>query len=167
MLAIRCPGLPASRARAPNFHFDTVAGRYVVLSFLGSAGRAESAAVVNHVSNDLRSRFDDDKIAFFGVTIDAEDEAKGRVAEMVPGIRYFFDFDTSVSALYGAADSENAGQDGVAYRCFTLVLDPFMRVMANIPISDPDKHNAALGARSSARCPRSTSTPARRSMRQF
>jgi predicted 2-oxoglutarate/Fe(II)-dependent dioxygenase YbiX/peroxiredoxin len=126
----------------PNFHFDAVAGRYLVLSFFGSSTPAASAKVLKHLTSGLRRRFNDDTLAFFGVTIDPDDE--GRLKEELPGIRYFLDFDHRVSALYGAIDPEEAGSKAPAYEGFTLVLDPFLRVIANIPLANPKKHNEAL-----------------------
>ncbi|HLC08747.1 MAG TPA: 2OG-Fe(II) oxygenase [Methyloceanibacter sp.] len=126
----------------PNFHFDAVAGRYLVLTFFGSSAPAASGKVLKHITTDLRHHFDDDNIAFFGVSIDPEDE--GRIKEALPGIRFFLDFDRKVSALYGAVDAEQAAAKTPAYDGFTLVLDPFLRVIANIPLANPKKHNEAL-----------------------
>lgn len=126
----------------PNFHFDSVAGRYLVLSFFGSCAQAASDKVRKHVTTDLRHQFDDDKLAFFGVSIDPDDEK--RLKESLPGIRFFLDFDRKVSALYGAIDAEKIDAKAPAYDGFTLVLDPFLRVIANIPLANPKKHNETL-----------------------
>ena len=129
----------------PAFHFDTAAGRYLVLSFYGSAAVERNAAVIAYVSTKLRPLFNDDNIAFFGVSIDPNDETEQRVKQMDPGIRYFWDFDGAVSALYGAIDApEMPLLDPAAYRPFTLVIDPSLRVMANIPMTDIAKHNDML-----------------------
>lgn len=129
----------------PRYNFDTVAGRYIVLSFLGSAAHPASAEVLNHVTTTLRPHFDDEKIAFFGVSVDPEDERAARVAQMLPGIRYFFDVDRKVSEAYGAVDGSLEKADGVAFRPFTLVLDPLMRVIANLPLAHAKQHNDQLG----------------------
>src|SRR5258708_5789689 len=88
----------------PTFHFDTVAGRYIVLTFYGAATPEKNAAVLRHVATSLRAFFDDENCAFFGVSVDPADEVQKRVAQMDPGIRYFWDFDGKVSVLYGAID---------------------------------------------------------------
>lgn len=127
----------------PTFHFDTAAGRYLVLSFFGSAAIEKNAAALSHIGTKLRPLFDDENIAFFGVSIDSADEDERRVKQMDPGIRYFWDFDGAVSALYGAIDA--AGISGeTAYRSFTLVIDPDLRVVANISMADAAKHNEML-----------------------
>ena len=43
---------------------------------------------------------------FFGVSLDPEDEAAGRVADRIPGYRRFRDFDLTASRRYGVADKE-------------------------------------------------------------
>ncbi len=136
------PWFNCRSANNPNFHFDSVAGRFLVLSFFGSCAEAASEKVRKHVTSDLRHHFDDDKLAFFGVSIDPKDER--HLQESLPGIRFFFDFDRKVSAIYGAIDPEKIDAKSPAYDRFTLVLDPFLRVIANIPLANPKKHNETL-----------------------
>src|SRR4051794_39542580 len=75
-----------------NFAFDTMAGRYVVLSFFGSASDANAAKMLAEVAAH-RARFDDSNTCFFGVSTDPEDEKSARLRESLPGIRYIWDFD--------------------------------------------------------------------------
>jgi hypothetical protein len=91
------PGDPAPwfRQRStsnPAYAFDTVAGRYVVLCFFGTAGdeQGRSALAAAQTNRDL---FDDEKACFFGVSVDPADRDSGRVREMLPGLRHFWDFD--------------------------------------------------------------------------
>lgn len=129
----------------PEFNFDTAAGRYLVLTFFGSAKSEKSASVLKMISGELRRYFDDNKVSFFGVSIDPHDETESRVREMIPGIRYFWDFDCMVSTGYGAIDPESPKTDGqLVYHSFTLVLDPFLRVIGNITLADAEKHNQIL-----------------------
>ena len=128
----------------PTFNFDTVAGRYIVLTFFGTASAPKNANSLNYINSDLRRYFDDQNIAFFGVTIDPEDQQLSRVVQMLPGIRYFWDFDRKISRLYGAITKEEITTALASYTPFTLLLDPNLRVLANIPLSDADKHNQIL-----------------------
>lgn len=112
-----------------RYVFDTVAGRYVVISFFGSAANPIAAKVLEDIASH-RGRFDDANVCFFGVSVDPEDELLRRVANSIPGIRYFWDLDRSVSALYGAAQADGA------YRRVTYVLDPALRVLAVLPMSE-------------------------------
>ena len=49
-----------------QFHFDTVAGRLIVLCFFGSAGDSASRRVLSDAIAQ-RDVFDDDTACFFGV----------------------------------------------------------------------------------------------------
>ena len=126
----------------PNFFFDTVAGRYVVLSFFESAARPDSRRILDDIWQ-ARERFSDDHVTFFGVSQDPLDKEPARVQEQIPGVRYFWDFDRKLSSEYGASQLDpNTGlQKFVAH---TVVLDPRLRTLATIPFDDPATHVARL-----------------------
>ncbi|NQD93625.1 redoxin domain-containing protein [Pseudomonas sp. CrR25] len=111
-----------------RFVFDTTAGRYMVLCFFGSATEPVSAQVLQLLLAQ-RPRFDDDNLCFFGVSVDPEDERLQRVSTALPGVRYVWDFDRAVSALYGAVQADGA------YRRVSYVLDPLLRVLAVLPFA--------------------------------
>lgn len=139
------PWFTCASSNNPKYNFQTVAGRYVVLCFYGSTTITKNAQVLNYCNNELRSFFDDDHICFFGISIDYKDQNNPIVKENLVGIRYFWDFDAQVSLLYGAIDSvESLTQTEIRYNSFTLVLDPCLRIIDNIPIEDADKHNQQL-----------------------
>lgn len=128
------PGDPApafvQRAVAnPRFVFSSAAGRYLVLCFFGSAADAHAQAALAAVKarGDL---FDDAHASFFGVSVDPADEAQRRVQDSYPGYRFLWDFDLSVSKLYGAVPTEAApsGQ-GLRMRRTWVVIDPTLRVL--------------------------------------
>src|ERR1043165_7004243 len=83
----RLPALSGS----PNYQFDTVAGRHVLMLFFGSAKPEPSAAALAVVARH-RALFDDKAACFFGITLDREDEAQGRIAQQIPGIRFLLDY---------------------------------------------------------------------------
>ncbi|WP_020655349.1 2OG-Fe(II) oxygenase [Massilia niastensis] len=136
------PAFAARTASNPRYAFYTAAGRYVVLSFLGSAAQDDTRQVLRYVE-ERRALFDDSHLSFFGVSIDPNDEALGRLRDMIPGIRYFRDLDRKVSRQYGALASGPAST--TLYRPFTLVLDPMLRVIASIPLLPAEHHNKVLG----------------------
>ena len=138
------PWFVARSSSKPQFHFDAAAGRYLVLSFFGAITDPASASAIEYISTGLRRHFDDDKVALFGISIDPDDESQGRVTGTLPGIRYFLDFDRKVSELYGAVGPGDSIADLATYRRFTLVLDPYLRVIANIQLTDAGQHNAQL-----------------------
>jgi len=118
-----------------NFVFSSVAGRYIVLCFFGSAaeprGRAALQSVLAH-----RHHFDDISCSFFGVSNDPEDERQKRVASRLPGIRFFWDSDGKISRLYGAiAHDATLGKGETHVHRFWVVLDPTLRVLFIAPFA--------------------------------
>lgn len=121
---------PAFRQRCTSnedYSFDSAAGRYLVLCFFATAGDEGGQNMLRILEED-RDLFDDKRAAFFGVSIDPEDEKKARVKETMPGIRYFWDFDYNVSKMYGSIPVDADGGP-VTIRRFWLVLDPMMRIL--------------------------------------
>lgn len=128
-----------------KFYFETVAGRYIVLCFYGSTFIEKNAQVINYCTNELRHFFNDQKVAFFGVSVDPKDRELNRVKTILPGIRYFWDFDYQVSLLYGAIESlPSPSTEPIHFNSFTLVIDPSLRIIAHIPIREAEKHNEHL-----------------------
>jgi predicted 2-oxoglutarate/Fe(II)-dependent dioxygenase YbiX len=137
------PGEPVPwfRARAiggsDNYVFDTVGGRYVLLLFLGRAGEPRAAEALACALRH-RALFDDVRACFFGVTGDPEDETAGRVAQQLPGIRFFLDPGGALPALFGAAG------EGEAERRHWLIVDPMLRAVAAYPLEAGEAAIAAL-----------------------
>ena len=129
------PGDPAPYFKArstvnPQFNFDTVAGRYIVLSFFGSSRLPASEALLNAIV-ERGERFDVTNVIFFGVTSDPEDLE--RIRHQDNGRIYFFDLDLNISRLYGVV-GEPAGDDAArTLTPTTFILDPALRVVAIIP----------------------------------
>jgi predicted 2-oxoglutarate/Fe(II)-dependent dioxygenase YbiX len=131
------PGEPVPWFRAKaiggsdNYVFDTAAGRHMLLLFFGRAaepGAAEAlACALRH-----RALFDDVSACFFGVTSDPEDEASKRVAQWLPGIRFFLD-PGGLAGLFGAVE-----------RRHWLLVDPMLRAVATFPLEAGEAAVAAL-----------------------
>jgi len=113
-----------------NFVFDTAAGRYIVLTFFGSAAHPASRRVLDDIESN-HSRFDVLNACFFGVSADATDQRQARVTQKWPGVIYLWDFDLSLARKYEVAV---AGSNN--YAAQTLILDPAMRILAIVPFDD-------------------------------
>jgi predicted 2-oxoglutarate/Fe(II)-dependent dioxygenase YbiX/peroxiredoxin len=122
----RAPALSGS----PAYAFDTVAGRHVLMLFFGSARIPAAREALAHVQRH-RNLFDDRSACFFGITNDPQDAEQGRIAQQLPGIRFFLDLDHRVSALYGAEER--------TYRPHWLLLDPALRVLATWPLQQGEQ----------------------------
>lgn len=120
----------------PRYAFDTAAGRYLALCFLGSARNRQTQAAVREVLGrpDL---FNDDHAAFFAVSNDPDDEAESRLDNRLPGFRVFWDSDLTIARLYGAVarDADPAARP-LAIARHWVVIDPAMRVIATIPFRE-------------------------------
>jgi predicted 2-oxoglutarate/Fe(II)-dependent dioxygenase YbiX/peroxiredoxin len=127
----------------PNYAFDTVAGRYVILCFYGSAGHAPAALAVKSAINN-RDLLNDAHASFFGVSNDPADRDQVRVAEMLPGIRHFWDFNGEVGKTYGALPVEFAGNGPAALRPIWVVLDPTLRVLKIFPFEADSAEGAKV-----------------------
>lgn len=127
------PWFVARGTEQRRFSFDTVAGRYVVLCFLGSVGDASVAAALHVALVKHRRLFDDTNACLFGISIDVEDERQSRLRQAT-GVRPIWDFDQAISRLYGAA----AEDDPSGYKRFWLVLDPMLRVLRMEPLEQAE-----------------------------
>lgn len=126
--------------KKPRYSFNTAAGRHIVLVFFGSSMQPEAREVLQRMQS-LRPLFDDQRVAFFGVTTDQGDVQLERVQDAMPGVRYFHDFDGQVSALYGARLADGS------HRAVSYLLDPRLRVLMRLDWNgDPAGHIARLKA---------------------
>jgi predicted 2-oxoglutarate/Fe(II)-dependent dioxygenase YbiX/peroxiredoxin len=129
----------------PDFAFDTVAGRYIVLCFYGTGADEIGRGALAAFQEQHRSLFDDDKIALFGVSVDPADLAQGRAKQILPGIRHFWDFDGKVGRLYGALPHDASGVGGPLRR-FWMVLNPTLRVRAIFPFKPDGSDSGEVAA---------------------
>lgn len=133
---------PWFRAKAlsgnDGYAFDTAAGRAILLLFLGTVSQSVSAAALSLVAAQ-RGLFDDERGCFFGVTTDPEDATQGRIAQHLPGIRFFLDYDRRVSLLYGVSEGDR-------YTLGWLVLDRQLRVAGRFAIGEGEAAIACYAA---------------------
>lgn len=66
----------------PRYHFNTAAGRSIVLCFFESAVDTISQRILEEFFK-YREVFDDDRSSFFGVSVDPEDERLARIRQHI------------------------------------------------------------------------------------
>jgi hypothetical protein len=130
---------PWFSARTPScqdFQFSAAGGRYVLLSFIGSAASEQMRAMLAQLGqrHDL---FNDNFASHFVISCDPADEASGRLSER-PGQYVFWDTGGAVTRLYGLG--QPAPSDKLTIMQASLVLDPMLRVLAILPLQDPGRH---------------------------
>lgn len=124
------PDFTTSSTSNPQYHFNTVAGRYVVLCFFRSAADEMSQQILKDLFQ-YRALFDDENFCFFGISTDPDDRQLSRVEQQLPGIRYLWDFERTVSQLFSATEP-----------C-TYILDERLRVLAVFPFNPEPNHHVA------------------------
>lgn len=127
----------AASTSNPTYSFSSVAGRYVVMCFFGSASLPISQAVLSGILQ-YRQLFDDESCCFFGVSIDPADQGRSPIQEQIPGIRFFWDFDQAISRQFGVIDNHEV------YTQCTFILDERLRVLSVIPFAPEVESHAQL-----------------------
>ena len=140
------PGDPlprfTQRCQGIKFAPDAMAGWYLVFCLFGSAADPRARRALDAVAA-RRDRFDDARFSFFGITTDPEDEAKGGVADAMPGIRFMWDADETASRLLGALPTRK-GEGEETYRRLWVVVDPTLHVLDTIPFAEDGSDAEAL-----------------------
>lgn len=138
------PWFKQSSTSNPNYSFDTAAGRYIVMCFVGSTAD-ETGKNMLRITEEYRDLFNDQKISFFSISIDPTDKSEKRLRQALPGIRHFWDFDYKISHMYGATPESATGQDILPYRRMWLVLNPALRIRAIFPgtLNGEERHQIA------------------------
>ena len=121
----------------PRFAFHSTAGRYVVLSFIGSADQPIGREVAAGWAK-VAGEFDSNRITVFAVSSDRQDKEQGRIKEAAAFLA-FWDFDHEVARLYGMLERAPDGT-GRVYSCRSVVLDHQLRVLAVVPMGDGKDH---------------------------
>ena len=126
-----------------RYAFHSVGGRHVLMLFFGTASQPGAKAALDVVGKH-RKLFDDEYAIFFGVTVDPTDVAQKRIAQSLPGIRHFLDYDRAVSSLYGAAHQDQR------YEPFWLLMDRELRIVGKYPLAQGEEAIADLKRRTAA-----------------
>src|SRR5579863_10707395 len=102
------------------FNLQVAAGRWIVLSFLGSPADPKADRELTKLLRDTKL-FDEDKIIFCGIFTVPPEDATPYVAMSTPAISFLADYDGAISRSFGAADMPR-----------TVVLDPMLRAVADV-----------------------------------
>ena len=113
----------------PRFVVSSLAGRYVLLGFLGSAaqpGIAESLTALTGAAAGLNG----DHACAMLISIDPADREQGRIPQNLPFWRAVWDFDGAVSRAHGVVSSDGPAMH---YNPCWQLLDPQLRVLESVP----------------------------------
>ena len=108
----------------PRYVFDTAAGRYLLLAIV-PAGPAVARAVASIERH--RAAFNDVHASAF-VLIVGKDKGRKKREDSIPGLRFLFDEDAAVAALYGATGAER-----------WYLIDPALHIMTVVGPEQADQ----------------------------
>ena len=123
-----CPIFTERSSNSPALKIDTIAGRWLVLTFIGGMADPKAAAVVPLLA--ASPEFDDDHASLFFVTADPADETSAHLPLRFPGVRAYWDFERAV------AKELEVGPDGLT----TVLISPRLQIAALIHEPDPARH---------------------------
>lgn len=126
--------VPPFHARAhcnPRYAFDSVAGRYVVVSFVDAGTDAFVSAAL-----DTRDLFDDTLASLFLVVSKSACDSHAALSDRLPGVRILWDDDGRIADIFGKPPRFDTTRANVG----SWILDPGLRVIDVVPNAAPDRH---------------------------
>jgi len=115
------PWFAAPLVTGGSFDLHVFAGRWVVLAFLGSPADPRVDEKIAELRRD-QNLFDEDRIIVRGVLTAAPSSVAKFAEAAAKAISFVADYDGAISRAYGALNSPR-----------TIVLDPMLRAVADIP----------------------------------
>jgi predicted 2-oxoglutarate/Fe(II)-dependent dioxygenase YbiX/peroxiredoxin len=115
-----------------SFNLQVAAGRWIVLAFLGSPANPRAEAELAELVREA-ALFDPDRIVFYGVLTAPPADPAPYLKLCTAAMSFIADYDGAVSRAFGAADAAR-----------TIVLDPMLRAVANVPWSEPAGHASTV-----------------------
>lgn len=122
---------------SPSFLFGNMAGRWTVLTFIGSAGHPAPRAVIAgfRARSDL---FDGQRVTHITLSNDARDHKDHRIVDRPPGYLLLWDLDQRVSRQLGVISGPPGARPTLT--ALSYIVDPSLHVAATLPITDPGRH---------------------------
>jgi peroxiredoxin len=114
------------------FNLQVAAGRWIVLSFLGSPSNPKAQQEVTELLGEAHL-FHEDRIVFYGVLTAPPSDPSYYTGLSTSAISFIADYAGAVSRAYGAAEMPR-----------TIILDPMLRAVANIPWDHPAGHATSV-----------------------
>lgn len=111
-----------------SFNLQVAAGRWICLSFLGSPTNPRVKEEVAALLRDAHI-FEENKLVFYGVMTAPPEDIASYSALSNPAVSFVADYDGAISRSFGATEMPR-----------TIVLDPMLRAIADIPWDYPAGH---------------------------
>jgi predicted 2-oxoglutarate/Fe(II)-dependent dioxygenase YbiX len=115
-----------------SFSLQVAAGRWIVLSFLGSPQNPRVQAELTELLRESQAP-DPDRLVFYGVLTTPPADPTPYLGLCSPATAFIADYDGEISRSFGAEGQPR-----------TIVLDPMLRAVADIPWDHPAGHASAV-----------------------
>lgn len=122
------PWFTANLIGTGSFSLSVAAGRFIVLSFLGSPDDPRAQAELAEILRDAHL-FNEDRIVFYGLFTSPPVDPASYVARGTSALAFLADYDGAITKNYGAAAMPR-----------TVILDPMLRAIANIGFDHQGGH---------------------------
>jgi peroxiredoxin len=126
------PWFSARTVSGASFDLHVSAGRWIALCFLGSPADPRADRELSELLAESHL-FDPDRLVCYGVLTAPPDDLARYVDISTRALSFLADYDGAISRTYGAAEMPR-----------TVILDPMMRAVANIPWDYADGHAKAV-----------------------
>lgn len=128
----------------PAYHFESVGGYRVILSFLGGTQSDRTQQALNQFAA-LQHQLEALNTPFFGVLSDPDDSPLQSLIEVPSYFKLLWDFDRTVSLLYGVCrHSQQQPNQQLDYVPTTFVLNQNLQVMGVFELHEPADHVAQV-----------------------
>ena len=115
-----------------SFNLSVAAGRWIVLSFLGAPANPRVEQELAQIFQSAQL-FDEDRIVFYGIFSAPPDDPTPYLTRTTSAVSFLADYDGAIGRAFGA---------GAMPR--TIVLDPMLRAIADIPWDYAAGHAATV-----------------------
>jgi predicted 2-oxoglutarate/Fe(II)-dependent dioxygenase YbiX/peroxiredoxin len=122
------PWFSARTLAGGGVDLHVAAGRWIVLCFLGSPADPRARHELSELLNEAH-QFEEDRLVFYGVLTAPPADPAPYVNISQRALSFLADYDGAISRAYGAAAMPR-----------TVILDPMLRAVADVPWDEPAGH---------------------------
>ncbi|MCP3390675.1 2OG-Fe(II) oxygenase [Bradyrhizobium sp. CCGB12] len=122
------------RSSASTVAFDELAGRYIVLFFMGSAARPDAVEVLATLAR-RDNLLDHEHALLLGISSDPNDFEQERARQWPPGQLLLWDQNSMIAKKYGV--TEPAAGPPATIRPAAFILSPTLQIIEILPLTEP------------------------------
>lgn len=125
----------------PQYNIDTVGGHRTILLFLGHCSVPTIKRVLDGFL-DLQPQLASERIPLFAISTDPNDQSLQALVEPTSYFKFLWDFESQVSRLYGAIQTNKKGQEH--YHPQAFILNQRLQIVGIIPVQGQANYPAQI-----------------------